>query len=123
MSIEVKWRNGKRSVVQKGAANRIYEIDETAAQASIEAPKAEPKPLFEETSNALGHAHRENEFNDFDRQPLLPRKLSQLGPGVAWADLDGDGFEDLIIGSGNGGELAVYHNDGKGGLKRLTGTA
>ena len=28
--------------------------------------------------------------NDFERQPLLPRKLSQLGPGVSWFDVDGD---------------------------------
>ena len=35
--------------------------------------------------------HREEPFNDFARQPLLPNKLSQLGPGIAVADVDGDG--------------------------------
>ncbi len=55
--------------------------------------------------------------DDFDRQPLLPRKLSQLGPGVAWCDLDGDGYEDLIVGSGKGGKLAVYHNTGVGSFE------
>src|SRR5439155_8838713 len=47
-------------------------------------------------------------------QPLLPKKLSQLGPGVAWCDLDGDGHDDLIIGSGRGGKLVVYRNSGTG---------
>jgi len=53
----------------------------------------------------------------------LPKKLSQLGPGIAWGDLDGDGRDDLIVGSGKGGRLAVFHNDGQGGFQRLTGGA
>ena len=68
----------------------------------------------------IQHKHHEDEFNDFERQPLLPRKLSQLGPAMAWHDVDGDGWDDLIIGTGKGGKLAVYRNDGKGGLRRMT---
>jgi hypothetical protein len=45
----------------------------------------------------LQHRHHEEAFDDFERQPLLPRRLSQLGPGVSWFDVDGDGHEDLII--------------------------
>jgi hypothetical protein len=79
------------------------------------------KPLFEEVSGLLNHRHHEEEYNDYARQPLLPRKLSQLGPGVAWQDVDGDGWEDLVIGSGKGGQLGVYRNDGKGGFSRMSG--
>jgi hypothetical protein len=53
----------------------------------------------------------------------LPRKLSQSGPGVAWADVDGDGWDDLIIGSGKGGRLAIFHNDNHGGFKAIVGGA
>src|SRR5207249_1223594 len=45
-------------------------------------------------------------FDDFARQPLLPRQLSHAGPAVAWADLDGDGHDELVIGGGRG-NLAV----------------
>jgi hypothetical protein len=101
--------------------NRLYEIDEAQAQPVAHAHPALPQPLFEDASALIAHKHFEEPFNDFDRQPLLPRKLSQLGPGVAWADLDGDGWDDLIIGSGKGGPLAVYHNDQGRAFKRLAG--
>jgi hypothetical protein len=39
-----------------------------------------------------------------------------LGPGVSWHDLDGDGWDDLTIGGGAGGQMAVYRNDRKGGF-------
>src|SRR4030095_15467052 len=41
-------------------------------------------------------------------------------PGVAWGDLDDDGWDDLIIGSGKGGRLGVFHNEGRGSFKPMT---
>src|SRR5207244_8188773 len=45
----------------------------------------------------IAHTHQEDSFDDWARQPLLPRRLSRLGPGVSWYDFDGDGWEDLIV--------------------------
>src|SRR5258706_2080060 len=69
-------------------------------------------PLFADVSDELrGHVHTEDSFGDWDRQYLLPDGLSELGPGIAWFDLDRDGYEDLLIGTGQGGHVAVFHND------------
>src|SRR5262249_16886293 len=38
------------------------------------------------------------------------------GPGVCWCDLNGDGWDDLLIGTGKGGSLGVFLNNGKGGF-------
>src|SRR5205814_1166722 len=140
MRIEVDWRSGKRSLVNGVRANRIYEVDEAGATAdpssnkpsNLERPTSNTQrptdgrgsnsqlstlnsqPFFEDVSQLIRHKHHEEEFNDFERQPLLPKKFSQLGPGVAWHDLDGDGWEDLLIGGGRGGRLGVYRNDGNG---------
>ncbi|MCI0693393.1 FG-GAP-like repeat-containing protein [candidate division KSB1 bacterium] len=120
LTIEVKWRNGKQSLITGVKPNRIYEIDESAAQpsnhtANHAAPAA--TPYFEDASALIRHEHHEEPFNDFARQELLPYRLSQLGPGVAWHDLDGDGDDDLIIAGGKGGQLACFRNDGKGGFQ------
>jgi len=42
--------------------------------------------------------HRENEFVDFDREPLIPKLLSTEGPMMAVADVNGDGLDDMFIG-------------------------
>jgi hypothetical protein len=41
--------------------------------------------------------HEETPNDDFARQPQLPRKLTQLGPGLALGDADGDGDEDHYV--------------------------
>ncbi len=87
-------------------------------QSAIRNPQSAIPPLFKDFSPLLNHSHHDEPFDDFARQPLLPNKLSQLGPGVSWCDLDGDGWEDLIIGSGKGGAPAVFRNSGKGTFTR-----
>lgn len=116
MTIEVRWRSGKSSVVRDVQANRIYEVDESVSSNSRTSPKSAPAPLFRDISERLAHSHHEEAFDDFQVQPLLPKKLSQLGPGIAWFDVDRDGWDDLIIGSGRGGALSVFRNDQKGSL-------
>jgi hypothetical protein len=78
-----------------------------------------PEPHFAEVLT-FHHRHVEEAFDDFARQPLLPNRLSQLGPGVAWHDLDGDGWEDLVVGSGKGGRMAAFRNDSRGSFTPLT---
>jgi len=119
-TIEVTWRSGARSVI-RGEANHLYEINETRAEPA-QSPRGElvpvdqAKPIFQDISHLISHRHTEDEFDDFERQPLLPKRLGQLGPGVGWVDLNGDGWDDLIIGGGRGSRLAVFHNDGRGGF-------
>jgi hypothetical protein len=117
LTIEVTWRSGKRSVVKDALPNHEYEVEEKGA-VEVEKVKETKKPaLFTDVSTMLGHKHEETLYDDFARQPLLPLRLSQLGPGVGWYDLDGDGRDELLVGSGKGGELSVYRNLGGGKLE------
>ena len=127
LRIDVVWRSGRRSTVPEARPNCLYEILEPAGPApppagqggaGLAIPPA-PKPVFEDVSDRLGHTHHEDPLDDFQRQPLLPRRLSQLGPGTAWFDLEGRGCDDLVVASGRGGRLAVFRNDGQGHFERL----
>ena len=112
LTIDVTWPGGARSVV-RARPNREYVIMESGAKRILDGdrPTAAP-PLFSDASSLLGHRHADSLFDDFARQPLLDMRLSQLGPGASWADVDGDGDEDLLVPSGRGGSLAFLRNDG-----------
>ena len=62
-----------------------------------------------------GVCHRERPFDDFSRQPLLPGKHSQLGPGIAFADVDGDGLEDFYLAQAAGTAGRIYFRRSKPG--------
>jgi hypothetical protein len=42
--------------------------------------------------------HRQNDFEDFNLEPLLPHRYSQNGPYIAVGDVDGNGFDDFWVG-------------------------
>jgi hypothetical protein len=114
--IEVQWRGGARSVIAGARPNRLYQIREpetSAAPPAPSSPSPATEPMFADETDRLGHRHQESAFDDASRQLLLPNSFSQLGPGLSWYDLDGDGDDDLLAGTGRGGALDWYRNDGR----------
>jgi len=121
MTLEVRWRSGRQTVVTGVEANRLYDIsEETATETVRPSVPLKADPWFEDVSRHLNHVATQQAFDDFARQPLLPKKLSQSGPPVAWIDLDGDSWPDLIVGGAQGSRLGVFRNDQHGGFQRWT---
>ena len=118
LSIEVAWPSGSRTVVTAAKPNYAYEIHEKNSQPKPP-PLAKPPPMFIDASDWLNHEHSEHPSDDFLRQPLLPRRLTESGPGVAFIDWDGDGRDELFFGNGAGGKLVGYSVAVDGRLAKL----
>ena len=59
-----------------------------------------PQPLLTEITDEtnVSFRHRESGFVDFNRETLMPHMLSNLGPRLAYADVNGDGRQDVYVG-------------------------
>ncbi len=68
--------------------------------------------------HSVAWTHRENAYRDYSREPLIPYELSMEGPAVAVGDLNGDGRDDLFLGSAHG-EPAVLFLQGADGFEKL----
>ena len=107
----VHWPSGIRQETGKLLADKRYLVEERETGGGTPPNNAR---LFR-AGDALAEAvHQEQPFDDFQFQPLLPNKLSFLGPGCAWGDVDGDGDDDFFLGGGLGFMGQLHFNEGGG---------
>ncbi|MEM7105132.1 MAG: VCBS repeat-containing protein [Bacteroidota bacterium] len=62
----------------------------------------------------LDYLHKENPFVEFDREPLIPHMVSSEGPALAVGDVNGDGLEDVFIGSSKRKHSVLFIQDATG---------
>jgi len=107
--VTVDWPSGIRQQFENIPANQITIITEgTAGQVQPKVPSSTSPMFVDGAGSGLVIKHSELEYDDFQHQPLLPNKLSQLGPGIAWGDVNGDGREDCFLGGATGGASKIY---------------
>lgn len=114
--VEITWMDGKTHVMENVAAKQRLTIKHAEANKKP-IQKTKSAPIFAEKSSSynISFTHKENVFDDFNRERLLPHKLSNLGPHISKGDVNGDGLEDFFIGgaSNSAGALFVQDKNGK----------
>lgn len=97
---EIIWQDGKRQEISNPEVNISIVVDYSNATDFVKSEDLKSHSLFSKIKT--NHSHKDPYFNDYNLQVLLPHKLSQTGPGLAKADLNKDGYEDVFIGGGKG---------------------
>lgn len=122
-SLKIEWPSGHTQNFENLEVNRKYIVTEPTGEAEFSAPVRSRRPTsntwFTRVPSLQGFNHRETEFDDFDRQPLLPIKLSQLGPGQGWGDIDGDGDMDFYLAGAAGQAGQLFENQTTQGSKEV----
>ncbi len=127
-SVVIKWSNGRRQVLLNVQANQTITADirNAVLPYSWDTPLVATATLFTDITAAVkvGYQHHERDYIDFNAENLLPHKLSQYGPSLAAGDLDGNGLDDIFIGTSAGTYLQQYllqQPDGKFVSRELPG--
>jgi hypothetical protein len=110
-SITVQWLDGKKSLLKEVKSGQRLIIKQQEATAGVFTGNKPPaKPVFSVIKSipGLDFVHRENEFNDFDRDRLLFQMVSTEGPHFAIGDVNQDGRKDFYIGNARDATGAMY---------------
>ncbi len=109
----VTWPDGRTTKLVDLPINKLLEID--YSQSIVSEAKIDKVSRLLTEIKPLQLIHLENIFDDFEQQVLLPHKMSQFGPALAVADVNGDGHEDFYFGgaSGNSGKLVIQNRSGE----------
>jgi enediyne biosynthesis protein E4 len=120
-SLVVNWPDGRCTVVRNVAVNQFLTLDQREAGARCLPEPARPSQvIFSQVPaiNGLDYRHRENDFNDFQRDGMLFQMLSNEGPHLAVADVNRDGREDLYICGAKDSPGTLLVQDGQGNFSR-----
>ena len=121
--IDVEWPNGSKTRIDSVDPNTVYEITEPTASSGRSVTSSNSsdstQTMFQDVSKRIDYQPHDAFYKDWNVQPLLPMKLSRLGPGVSWIDYDHDGDDDLFISAGRQGRLGAFENEGNGRFRRL----
>ncbi len=111
-SIKIIWPNNRFQTITDPKINQTLVVTYKDSSEIYNHLVANNKTFLFKKENLINYKHTEDNYNDFIEEKLIPYKVSTLGPAIAIADIDGNGFNDIFIGNSSGKPAVLYMNSG-----------
>lgn len=120
-SLRVRWPDLSEQLLKNLAVNQHIILDQADAvrPATVQGVNDIGTLVTSATLPGLDYSHIEDRFENFKHEVLVPHTLFSEGPGLAVADLNGDGLEDLFAGSPKDQPSAVFMQQEDGSFKQV----
>ena len=124
--LTITWPDQKVQVLTDVPVDQTLTLRYTEAQTNTPPPPDAPTAIMHNVSASTfsgSTRHRENTYNDFDHEILLPKMLSTETPRLLTADVNGDGKEDVMVLGASGDEDKLFLQTPSGTFQRKGGAA